>query len=309
MQELRFKIKLNFKDYLNFQFAGIKQRFLPITVFLIFIIVIAVVPVLISDVRYDYTSLLMIGLYITVIPAIVLVSTYYNARNVFQNDKILQKEQEFIFSSNGIQIQDASSDVMILWNEVYKTQDTRNNVLIYTSPSKSIILPKRYLNEHEKEVLHAAFKANVTPGTKTFFLKKPRIIIYSIYLIIAIYLVFKTGVFGLSKTPLEIGYAKEQAGDYEGAILEYDKAINAKNGDKKLYNQRGHAKGMLKDYQGAQADCSIAIKLDPNYGPAYYNRASAKYFLNDNEGACEDFYKAQSLGVKEATKAIAQTCN
>ena len=58
------------------------------------------------------------------------------------------------------------------------------------------------------------------------------------------------------------------------------------------YNNRGSAKFNLKDYQGAIEDYDKAIELDPNYAKAYNNRGAAKGNLGDNQGAIKDYDKA-----------------
>jgi tetratricopeptide (TPR) repeat protein len=68
----------------------------------------------------------------------------------------------------------------------------------------------------------------------------------------------------------QAGGAKYQAGDYQGALADYNKAIEL---DPKLamgYNNRAFLKNnRLKDYQGALADYNKAIELDPKYAAAY----------------------------------------
>ena len=95
------------------------------------------------------------------------------------------------------------------------------------------------------------------------------------------------------------GSAKDDLGDYQGAIDDYDKAIeiNPQNAD--AYNNRGVAKGNLEDYQGAIADYTKAIEIDPQHANAYGNRGFSKGVgFQDSDGACSDFKKAASLGLE-----------
>ncbi len=61
------------------------------------------------------------------------------------------------------------------------------------------------------------------------------------------------------------------------------------------FNQRGNAKFALKDFQGAIDDFNKAIEINPNEFLLYKNRASAKRKLGDYEGADEDNKKADRL--------------
>ena len=59
--------------------------------------------------------------------------------------------------------------------------------------------------------------------------------------------------------------------------------------DAAAYTNRGLAKYELEDYEGAIADYDRAIELKPKFAEAYYNRGVAKGFLGDHEGAIADF--------------------
>ena len=84
-------------------------------------------------------------------------------------------------------------------------------------------------------------------------------------------------------------------GDYQGAIADYDKAIERNPRFAVAYNNRGNAKSTLEDHQGAIADYDKAIKFNPKYAKAYKNRGIAKNALGDMEGAKKDFDKAAEL--------------
>ena len=88
------------------------------------------------------------------------------------------------------------------------------------------------------------------------------------------------------------GNAKSNLGDYQGAIADYDQAIQIKPDYALAYNNRGNAKSHLGDYQGAIADFNQAIKIKPNYALAYNNRGNAKKNLGDNPNAIADYDQA-----------------
>ena len=58
---------------------------------------------------------------------------------------------------------------------------------------------------------------------------------------------------------------------------------------------RGLAKTFLKEYEGAIKDYDKAIELDPNFAPAYHNRGIAKYELKQYSEAIADYDKAIEL--------------
>ena len=91
------------------------------------------------------------------------------------------------------------------------------------------------------------------------------------------------------------GIAKGNLKDYEGAIADFNQAINLNPDFAKTYSNRGLAKHYLKDYQRAIADFNQAIKLNPDLAEAYANRGHSKHLLKDYEGAIADFNQAIKL--------------
>lgn len=95
------------------------------------------------------------------------------------------------------------------------------------------------------------------------------------------------------------GNDKYNKADYEGAVQDYNRAIELKPNDAEAYYNRGWAKYSLGDKQGAIADYTQAIKLKPDYADAYYYRGDAKYILKDKQGAIADYQKAADLYQKQ----------
>ncbi|UXE60568.1 MAG: tetratricopeptide repeat protein [Woronichinia naegeliana WA131] len=95
-----------------------------------------------------------------------------------------------------------------------------------------------------------------------------------------------------AKEWFNLGYNKGQSGDYQGAIADYNQAIQIKPDYAEAYLNRGSAKSNLGDKQGAIADYNQAIQIKPDYAEAYLNRGSAKSNLGDKQGAIADYNQA-----------------
>ena len=74
------------------------------------------------------------------------------------------------------------------------------------------------------------------------------------------------------------------------------------------YYNRGVAKFQLQDYQGALADFNKAIELQSDFADAYLNRGIVKIVLGTKESGCIDLNKASVLGSTKADIAIKSYC-
>jgi tetratricopeptide (TPR) repeat protein len=91
------------------------------------------------------------------------------------------------------------------------------------------------------------------------------------------------------------GIAKNDRGDLNGAIDDFDKAIAIRPNYALVYNIRGVAKNGIKDFKGAVEDYDKAIAIFPNNEMAFNDRGTAKYNLKDFKGAIDDYNKAIAI--------------
>ncbi len=113
------------------------------------------------------------------------------------------------------------------------------------------------------------------------------------------------------------GVIKYQAGNYDGAVQDFNMALEYNPGSKDfmLYSYRGNAKTKLRDFNGAIEDFDRALNLKPtqvidysNWVRNYFNRGVAKFYVNDLEGACEDWHKSFENGFGVALEYLNKYC-
>lgn len=113
------------------------------------------------------------------------------------------------------------------------------------------------------------------------------------------------------------GVIKYQAGDYEGAIEDFNNAINTESDTtfSMIYSYRGIAKTKIGEFSGAIEDFDKAIDLQPtnvmhyaNWVKNYYNRGVARFYINDLDGACADWEKSFDLGYGAALESLGKYC-
>jgi hypothetical protein len=92
-----------------------------------------------------------------------------------------------------------------------------------------------------------------------------------------------------------IGRQLTQAGDYRGAIAEFNAALRIAPGFALAYNARGYAWFLLHNYAAALDDLNEAIRLNPKYANAYQIRGLAKKAAGDLSAAVADLRLAKEL--------------
>ena len=87
----------------------------------------------------------------------------------------------------------------------------------------------------------------------------------------------------------ESGKSKELIKDFQGALKDYNKAIELDE-DSEAYRYRAGIKSILNDFIGAMKDYNLAIEKHPNHRMTnYYRRGCLKIELEDLKGAIHDF--------------------
>jgi tetratricopeptide (TPR) repeat protein/V8-like Glu-specific endopeptidase len=97
-------------------------------------------------------------------------------------------------------------------------------------------------------------------------------------------------------------YQKNEQGNYQGALADYNRAIALNSNLAEAYYNRGLLKHeKLNDPQGALADYDRTIALNPNHAEAYVNRGDLKdRKLNNPQGALADYNRAIALNPNDA---------
>ena len=98
---------------------------------------------------------------------------------------------------------------------------------------------------------------------------------------------------------LNRGDDKYSLGDYQGAIADYDKAIELNPNNADTYFYLGYAKSNLGEYQAAITDYDKAIELNPNDAFTYHCRGQAKSKLGNKQEAIVDLTIASELSYQQ----------
>jgi len=104
------------------------------------------------------------------------------------------------------------------------------------------------------------------------------------------------------------GNAKDELGDFTGAIKDYTAAIELNPDYAMAYFNRALTKRKIEDYEGALEDYSKAIEIVPFYTIAFHNRGIVYALIEKFDEACLDWEKAYDLGYEDAKKLLDTYC-
>jgi tetratricopeptide (TPR) repeat protein len=100
------------------------------------------------------------------------------------------------------------------------------------------------------------------------------------------------------------GVVRADAGDLDGALKDFDKAIRLSPTFVDAFKNRGVARAGQGDLDGALADFTEAIRLNPNDSALFNNRGLARAEKGDLAGALDDYFEAARLNPDNADVLI-----
>ncbi len=100
------------------------------------------------------------------------------------------------------------------------------------------------------------------------------------------------------------GNSKLKAGDYSGAISNYDLALKSSN-DYRIYYQKGVSLKKLRKFDEAETAFKEAIKSNPNFDLAYNGLGGLYFSKGSYQEAIDNFVKFEQLTEKNSLKAKA----
>jgi tetratricopeptide (TPR) repeat protein len=96
------------------------------------------------------------------------------------------------------------------------------------------------------------------------------------------------------------GDAKAETNDNQGALADYNVAIDAAPEYAYAYRTRCETRFVLDDDDGALSDCNTALKLDPSDGRGYEDRGDVYFDQGAFRLSLADYDRAESLGRSSA---------
>ena len=103
-----------------------------------------------------------------------------------------------------------------------------------------------------------------------------------------------------AKTYYQMGLTHVQKGDFDQAILYFNKSIEMDPKNSMAYSNRGSAYAVKGQYDRAISDWTKALEIDPKYAGAYYNRGNVFCRMGQYDKAISDLNKAIEIDPRHA---------
>jgi len=95
---------------------------------------------------------------------------------------------------------------------------------------------------------------------------------------------------------LNRGFVFGNRGELQEALADFDKAIELDSAYTEAYYNRGFIYGYFEEYEKSKQDFDKVIELNPGDAEAYVNRALIRSRLGDRDGEIADLKQAARLG-------------
>jgi tetratricopeptide (TPR) repeat protein len=105
------------------------------------------------------------------------------------------------------------------------------------------------------------------------------------------------------------GCVRQAEGNLGGALADYTKAVELKPDYAVAYDNRGAIESLKGDLDRALADHSRAVQIEPHLAPAYFNRGGVEQAKGFLDAAFGDFNRAYELNPDLATNLAAAFSN
>lgn len=126
-------------------------------------------------------------------------------------------------------------------------------------------------------------------------------------LTLLLFLLLQVSAFS-QKSGYDKAMMKLEMENYDGALADLDKVIEADPSNAEAFFKRGYCHAMLQDHKAALVDFDRAISMKGDNGEWFLERGIAKLNLRDFEGACNDWKMSEQLGLDAAKDYVSEYC-
>jgi hypothetical protein len=174
--ELRKKMELSFKDYLDFNYHFVRNRTIitPIAAIIILTVIISIMGI--AQLGSGWASvfsnrLLVYYVILLLIPFVSLLTLRFAAKKQYESNKLMKSETEIVMNETGVSQSNKFGNTSVGWADLHKIEEVKNAFYIYIAKRQAFILPKRILENDEQAAARTLIAKYMAPN-KYRFLKQ-----------------------------------------------------------------------------------------------------------------------------------------
>lgn len=154
---MRFKTKIEFRDYLNLMFLLTYRKPIIILLSLTGIILIAYSAACFAGIFFNELSwlLLILGIYLIILMPLAI---YRTSKKNFNSNKRIQETIEYEFEEGKMKITGESFITELGLDKTYKIEELKNWFLMFQSKPTANLIPKENMSEEEIITLRELFR-------------------------------------------------------------------------------------------------------------------------------------------------------
>lgn len=159
--DISFSIKLELKDYRNFNFSylygGAKGKMYIIVAILILFGCAYYLKYLINYGK-ELTLLNVLLPFLPVVYFVLMpILIFFQSKNIFKSDKLLSNEQNYSFNNDGFTISNDSLNAKISYDKIFLARENKNYLFIFTAKNKAFIIPKKDITKQVVKIKRLLF--------------------------------------------------------------------------------------------------------------------------------------------------------
>lgn len=150
MKNIELSIDLKTKDMYEFQ---MRHSYLTRTGILSVIVsLVALVYLVFTFESNVYTTNLCLVLIASLFTIIYPIQTLSRSFKLVKLSPVLSKTLNYTFTTEGILVSQDNDDALLPWEDIVKVTETKNLILVYSSPKNGYILPKAQYRDKCEDV-------------------------------------------------------------------------------------------------------------------------------------------------------------
>jgi hypothetical protein len=167
--ELKKKMNMTLKDYLDFNYRYMRKRtiIIPVAAVVILTVVISIIGIVKLGsgwTRVFSSELIIYYVILLLIPFASILTVRIVAKKQYESNKLIKSETEIVINKAGVSETSKYGNTSAEWADLYKIEEAKSAYYFYIAKGQAFILPKRILDNDEDTAVRELISKYMAPG-------------------------------------------------------------------------------------------------------------------------------------------------